>query len=162
MVCKESVNLTREQKKWEAAGADSHPMPGPVSGEGAGRNARQCTTTRRECNKRLFDFGFPNKPPLSVQAHPSFGNHRTDLNRISVHTAADRGSLAGLLVQRGQSRFIGGFQRIILSPTIRANLDPCATQARVHSADGSSSICFLPHIASPTSPVKVRLPLARA
>jgi hypothetical protein len=49
-----------------------------------------------------------------------------------------------------------------LSPTIRANLDPCATQAGVHSADGSSSICFLPHFASPTSPVKVRLPLARA
>jgi hypothetical protein len=86
-----------------------------VSGEGAGQNAKQCTTTRQWCNKRLFDFGFPNKPSLSVQSHPSFGNHRTDLNRISVHTAADRGSLAGLLVQRGQRRFIGGFQNLNLS-----------------------------------------------
>src|ERR1700723_3467560 len=114
MVCKESVNLTREQKKWETAGADSHPMPGPMLGESAGQNARQCTTTRRERNQRLFSFGFPNKPSLSSQAQTSFGNHRTDLDRISVQTAADRDSLASLLAQRGQSHFIGGFQTIDL------------------------------------------------
>src|SRR6202047_5135772 len=98
MVCKESVNLTRKQKSGKPLARIPTQCPVQFWGRSAGQNARQCTTTRRECNQRLFGFGFPNKPSLSVQAHPSFGNHRTRLNRICVHTATDRGSLAGLLV----------------------------------------------------------------
>src|SRR5580700_8352488 len=48
------------------------------------------------------------------------------------------------------------FRVYILSPTTSANLEPCATHARVHSAAVEPSMCFLPHMASPTSPVKVR------
>src|SRR5882672_3850618 len=44
----------------------------------------------------------------------------------------------------------------IFSPTTRAYLEPWETQVRVHSA-GVPSMCFLPHMASPTSPVKVCL-----
>src|ERR1700722_11163798 len=82
MVCKESVNLTRKQKSGKPLARIPTQCPVQFWGRSAGQNARQCTTTRRECNQRLFSFGFPNKPSLSVQAHTSFGNHRTDLDRI--------------------------------------------------------------------------------
>src|SRR6202795_4712124 len=114
MVCKESVNLTREQKKWEAAGAVPTECPVQFWGRVPGETRHNVPRRGGSATKDFLVSVSRTSPLCRSRLTPSFGNHRTDLDRISVQTAADRGSLAGLLVQRGQSRFIGGFQSINL------------------------------------------------
>src|SRR5579863_4547241 len=62
MVCKQTVNLSREQKKWEAAGAGSHFVPGPVWGRAPGKTRLNVTQRKGNCAKDFFSLGFPNNP----------------------------------------------------------------------------------------------------
>src|ERR1017187_2523312 len=66
MVCKESVNFARGEKKWrETAGAVPATMPGPFGG---GRRAKpiQCTTTRAALKKKKRAVRLQEKGRLSV------------------------------------------------------------------------------------------------
>jgi hypothetical protein len=114
MVCKQTVNLSREQKKWEAAGAGSHFVPGPVWGRAPGKTRLNVTQRKGNCAKDFFSLGFPNNPTNPSPSTGLFRDYGTDLDGVSVQGSRDRGDLSGLLVQSVQSRFVGCFEGIDL------------------------------------------------
>src|ERR1039458_4067738 len=65
------------------------------------------STTLATVNKKAALFAFAN-----TGESWSLGGDRTYCNGVAVQNTGYSGILAGLLVQRGQSRFVGGFQNI--------------------------------------------------
>jgi hypothetical protein len=85
------------------------PPPRPVRvGGGPRAKATYCTTALDALDKKEMFSGFANSEPSLL------GGDGTDFDGIAVQSAGHGGSLAGLLVQRSQSRLVGSVQNINL------------------------------------------------
>ncbi len=168
MVCKETVNFASERKRREDRwrGVPAFCARSLLWGRAPGKRKINVSQWAAIYTRVFLMFGFPNRASARQWGDGSqlLGCNRSHGDYVIVQRACDRDFLASLFVESIERSFIAGRRNMeILSSTfIRANFDPWATQARVHSAADSPGMWFRPHMASPTSPVKLRLPAASA
>jgi hypothetical protein len=82
--CVERVNLTREGKKPEAAGAASRFHARSFLGEGLGQSEHQSTTKETQLRKRIFYPGFANKVLRTRFCEQALANKPANRLRTSI------------------------------------------------------------------------------
>jgi len=131
----------------------SHLMPGSCLGRAPGKTRFNVPQCKANCAIDFFISGFRNKKSPWNRLTVSLRDYRTDL-MISPSKVPVTVAIFPACWSRVAKAALSAFQAYKSGRPNQGVSGSVGHAARVHAAAVSPSMCFLPHIASPTSPVK--------